>query len=235
MVCIRRGTMIGLTAVALMASLTRTATASSGLPPADIRHSAERAVAAVQSSHSQWFGKQTCSSSHHAYQPALAFRVARQHGVHVNESEAATALAAQSVDPLYGTWTLNHAKSKYTPGPPPPSQTRTFEPSGDGVQVTVQGIARDGSPMKYTFTAKFDGKDYPITGTAVSAGAEAIALRRIDERTIEWTYKRSGQSISRGETTRCTISPDGKTLSCSSSGILPSGQRFHSEPVFEKR
>ena len=221
MVCVRRGTTIGLTAVALMASLTRTATASSGLPPADIRHSAERAVAAIQSSQ--------------AHQPALAFRVARQHGVHVNESQAATALAAQSVDPLYGTWTLNHEKSKYTPGPPPPSQTRTFEPSDDGVQVTVQGTARDGSPMKYTFTAKFDGKDYPITGTAVSAGAEAIALRRIDERTIEWTYKRSGQSISRGETTRCTISPDGKTLSCSSSGILPSGQRFHSESVFEKR
>ncbi|HEU4935603.1 MAG TPA: hypothetical protein VFT39_04050 [Vicinamibacterales bacterium] len=221
MVCIRRGTTTGLTAVALMASLTRTATASSGLPPADIRQSAERAVAAIQSSQ--------------AHQPAPAFRVARQHGDHVNESQAATALAAQSVDPLYGTWTLNHAKSKYTPGPPPPSQTRTFEPSGDGVRVTVQGTARDGSPMKYTFTAKFDGKDYPITGTAVSAGAEAIALRRIDARTIEWTYKRSGQSISRGETTRCTISPNGKTLSCSSSGILPSGQPFHSEPVFEKR
>ena len=35
--------------------------------------------------------------------------------------------ASAQGDPLLGTWVLNVAKSKYTPGPPPKEQTTTFE------------------------------------------------------------------------------------------------------------
>jgi hypothetical protein len=44
---------------------------------------------------------------------------------------------AQS-DPFLGTWQLNLAKSKYSPGPPPKSQTVNFQ--GEGGRITVVGI-----------------------------------------------------------------------------------------------
>ena len=58
--------------------------------PARVRDSAARALAAIQKAQSTWFtaNKQVCSSCHHQYQPAIAFRAAREHGVPVNEEIA---------------------------------------------------------------------------------------------------------------------------------------------------
>jgi hypothetical protein len=39
-------------------------------------------------------------------------------------------LSAYASDPLTGTWELNLEKSKFSPGPPPKSQTRTYEVTG---------------------------------------------------------------------------------------------------------
>ena len=46
---------------------------------------------------------------------------------------AAATVAAQS-NPLVGTWKLNVATSKFSPGPGPKSLTRTVVADGDGVQ-----------------------------------------------------------------------------------------------------
>ena len=44
---------------------------------------------------------------------------------------AVAALAtAQAKDPFVGTWTMNPAKSKYSPGPAPKSATSTYEAAG---------------------------------------------------------------------------------------------------------
>jgi hypothetical protein len=56
-------------------------------------------------------------------------------------------LLAQN-NPSIGTWKLNLTKSKYSPGPPPKSQTGTYEAAGNGVKVTVEGIAGDGSKSR---------------------------------------------------------------------------------------
>ena len=57
-------------------------------PP--IRDAAARGVAAIQKAQSTWYtaNKQVCASCHHQYQPALAFRAAREHGVPVDETVA---------------------------------------------------------------------------------------------------------------------------------------------------
>jgi hypothetical protein len=60
-----------------------------------------------------------------------------------------------------------------------------------------------------SYTAKLDGKDYPYKG---DAGITAIAVRKIDARTIEETYKRNGKTVG---VSRLTVAPDGKTLSAS--------------------
>jgi hypothetical protein len=67
-------------------------------------------------------------------------------------------------DPLVGTWVLNVAKSKYTPGPPPKQQTTIFEAEGQGLKVTTKGTDSAGEPTMTAYTANYDGKDYPVTG-----------------------------------------------------------------------
>src|SRR5580700_4132112 len=62
--------------------------------------------------------------------------------------------AATMSDPAIGTWVLNVEKSKFTPGPEPKSQTRTYTQTADGVTLTISGVAADGSTMSGTSTFK---------------------------------------------------------------------------------
>jgi hypothetical protein len=47
-------------------------------------------------------------------------------------------------DRLLGTWVLNLAKSKFSPGPPPKSQRRTYEAHREGVKTTIATVYADG-------------------------------------------------------------------------------------------
>src|ERR1700761_3599848 len=66
---------------------------------------------------------------------------------------------------LTGTWTMNAGKSSFT-GPGFKSQTRTYSEAADGtVTMSFSGVASDGSAVTGGATFKYDGKDYPITGS----------------------------------------------------------------------
>ena len=49
-------------------------------------------------------------------------------------------LAAQDPEPIVGTWVLNAAKSTFTPGPGPKSETRTYVMEGQASKVTFKGV-----------------------------------------------------------------------------------------------
>ena len=55
-----------------------------------VRDAAARALVAIQKAQAPWYttNKQVCASCHHQYQPALAYRVARDHGVPLDEAIA---------------------------------------------------------------------------------------------------------------------------------------------------
>jgi hypothetical protein len=72
---------------------------------------------------------------------------------------------AQTPAPGLGTWKLNLAKSKYSPTPAPKSATVTYSTAGQGVKAVIDGIGPDGSKTHWEYTANFDGKPYPVTGT----------------------------------------------------------------------
>src|SRR5687767_9628439 len=109
------------------------------------------------------------------------------------------ALSGQTkVDPAVGTWKLNVEKSKYSPGPAPKSQTLKFEAWDGGLKLTADGVDSEGKPTHAEYAAKFDGKDYPFTG---SPNADAIALKRIDDYTIEATWKKGGKVTITARTT----------------------------------
>jgi ankyrin repeat protein len=54
----------------------------------DIRNAAARNLALFQPSQKRWFEVQRCDSCHHQYQPALAYRAAREHGIPFDETIA---------------------------------------------------------------------------------------------------------------------------------------------------
>ena len=71
-------------------------------------------------------------------------------------------------NPHMGTWKLNEAKSKLSPGGPK-NHTVIYTPAGDSVKVTVDGTDAAGKPTHNEWTGKFDGKDYAVTGDGTSA------------------------------------------------------------------
>ena len=84
--------------------------------------------------------------------------------------------------------------------------TVTFQASEDGLTMS------DGTGDSYT--AKFDGKDYPYKG---DPGTTSVSLKKISSNTIEETDKRNGKVIS---ISHMTVSSDGQTLSVDNHDVL---------------
>src|SRR5688572_17172176 len=70
--------------------------------------------------------------------------------------------AAFSANQRVGTWMLNVAKSTLSPGRAPKSALQTAEMVGDFIKVTNDVTTDEGRNLKYGYTAKYDGKDYPF-------------------------------------------------------------------------
>jgi hypothetical protein len=135
---------------------------------------------------------------------------------------------AQTPDPGIGTWKLNVAKSKYSPGPAPKSSTVTIASAGQGVKVVIDGVGPDGSKVHWEYTANFDGKPYPVTG---NADGDMVTVKRVDANTIETRYTLKGKPTS--VNTR-VVAADGKTLTVTTTGTNAQGQKVNNVQVFEK-
>ena len=101
--------------------------------------------------------------------------------------------------------------------------------SGNAGVITVKSTADRLSYSDFSgasYTAKLDGKDYPVTGGGLWT---SVSLKRIDDRTIEETDKR-GEKVS--SLSRCTISPDGTKMTVADSNKLTGD---HSTAVYEKQ
>src|SRR5262245_34442963 len=76
----------------------------------------------------------------------------------------AGSLLAQPHESLFGAWKMNPAKSKYSPGPIPKSNSAKWEASPGGVKLTVKVVPASGPAQRYESSGKFDGKDNPVKG-----------------------------------------------------------------------
>jgi hypothetical protein len=142
------------------------------------------------------------------------------------------ALALAESDPFLGTWKLNVAKSKFDPGPPSKSETRTYESTGDGYKVDVERVNADGSKQTYGFSPKYDSKDYPITGQGPNGADTITGYKRIDANTTEATLKKASKVLF---TTRRVVSKDGKVLTLSSKGTNANGKPINNVLVYDKQ
>jgi hypothetical protein len=145
---------------------------------------------------------------------------------------AGSGLVLAQTNPFVGTWKLNLAKSKYDPGPPAKSQTRTYEVQGDTLKVSFDGVGADGSHIAYGYTFKYDGKDYPITGSGTPGGADTIAVKRMDANTTDATVKKAGKVVL---TTSAVVSKDGKVTTITGKGTNANGQPMNYVSVYDKQ
>jgi len=134
--------------------------------------------------------------------------------------------AAQN--PHLGTWKLNEAKSKITPGTQK-NLTVAYEAAGDNIKATLDGVDAQGKPTHNEWTGKFDGKDYPVTGDPTS---DMRSYKRIDDRTLEATAKKDGKVTL---TAQIVISADGKTRKLTTHSTDSSGKKVVNTAVYDKQ
>jgi hypothetical protein len=142
---------------------------------------------------------------------------------------AITVTGAFAADNSLGTWKLNMENSKFTPSAPVKSLTASREASDDGVKVTMTGERADGTPINGSYTAKYDGKEYPVTG----APYDSIATKQVNENTFTTSQKNSGTKYN--TTTRAVISKDGKTIKVTVRGTGADGNPIRYTMVYEKQ
>jgi hypothetical protein len=141
----------------------------------------------------------------------------------------ASGIHAQAPKGLEGTWKLDTAKSKFSPGPAPKSMTVTYSVVGtDGMKIVVDVTPGEGAAQHWEMTAHYDGKEHPVTG---NPNADSISIKKVDDRTGESTFKKGGKVTS---TNVRKLSADGKVLTITSTGTTADGKPRKDVQVFEK-
>jgi hypothetical protein len=140
----------------------------------------------------------------------------------------ASATVCLAQNPHMGTWKLNEAKSKFSPGASK-NTTVVYEADGDNVKVIVDGVDGAGNPTHNEWTGKFDGKYYPVTGDPTS---DTRSYKKINNRTLALTGKKGGKISLNG---RIGVSANGKTRTVTTSGRDAKGKRFSNRAVYDKQ
>ena len=142
----------------------------------------------------------------------------------------AVSVALWAADPILGTWKLNLEKSKYGARPAPKSSTATFAAQEGGmIKYTADSIDDKSQATHTEWSAKLDGKEYPVTG---SPTGDTVVGKQISARTIEWTVKKEHKIVVTGKS---VISKDGKTLTTVWSGTDEKGQTQSWTAVSDKQ
>jgi len=143
---------------------------------------------------------------------------------------AAMARTQTPTKPVYvGTWKLNVAKSTYSPGPAPKSQTAILDSTSGGMKVVSDRVEADGQKVHFEWTAKFDGKDYPVTG---DPSRDVVSVKKIDDYNLEITNKKSGKITT---TIKAVYAKDGKTRVETVTGSSAQGQAIKNVTSWEKQ
>jgi hypothetical protein len=140
----------------------------------------------------------------------------------VQAAQNGQAQTAQN-DRFVGTWKLNVAKSKFSPGPPPTSVTVTIAPE----KVSVEEVHADGKTENWSYTPPSPGSTATITGMENSSVME----KRVNDRTMEHTWK-MGTSTMQG---KGVLSRDGKQMKYTLTGTSPEGKPVHNVEVYDKQ
>ena len=133
-----------------------------------------------------------------------------------------------AADQQIGTWKLNEAKSKLNPAGTK-NTTVVYEAVGDDVKVTVEGTGPDGKAFQSTWTGKYDGKDYPVTGDPMS---DTRSYTKVDDRTLTFSAKKDGKVTISG---KIVVAADGKSRTVTTSGTDAKGHKVSMTSLYDKQ
>src|SRR4030095_5117706 len=131
-------------------------------------------------------------------------------------------------DPNMGTWKLNEAKSKLTPGEGK-NTTVVYEAAGDQVKVIIDGTDAAGKPTHNEGTAKLEGQDYAVTGDPKS---DMRAYKKVDDHTLAFTVKKDGKTTVTG---RIVVAADGKSRMVTAHGDAEQGKKATEKAAYDKQ
>jgi hypothetical protein len=138
---------------------------------------------------------------------------------------SSVALAANN---WLGTWKLDVAASKFSPGPAPKGETLKFEAAEGGIKLTSHIVDAQGKATFGNYVSKFDGQDVPWKG---NPDADTASAKRIDDNSYENTWKKGGAVTITAEV---VVSPDGKTLNITQTGKDSKGRAVDNALVFHR-
>jgi len=143
---------------------------------------------------------------------------------------AVTAIAMFAADNSVGTWKFNPAKSKTSSKEQMKGRSDVREATPDGgVKVTRTEQSSKGESSNATFTFKYDGKEYPASGTRF----DTISSKQINASTSTWEVKRAdGKYHQMGKN---VVSKDGKTLTQTFKGTDSDGKPVHGTNVYDRQ
>jgi len=143
----------------------------------------------------------------------------------------APALSAQGAkDPVIGKWLLDPVTSTFS-GAVPEKRVLAFEAVGaDAIKQIVDTTGANGATDRSEFTAKFDGKDVPITNSVL----DFVSLKRVSPTKVERYGKRRSSKDEIVETQARELSADGKTLTVTTKGTDFDGNEYSSTQIFKR-
>ena len=130
--------------------------------------------------------------------------------------------------PQMGTWKLNEAKSKFSPGAPK-NNTVVYEASGDNIKVTVDGVDGNGAATHNDWTGKFNGRFYAVNGDPTS---NKRSYRKINSHTLALKAEKDGKVTLTG---RIVVSANGKTRTVTTTGKNAKGKWVTNRAVYDKQ
>lgn len=137
--------------------------------------------------------------------------------------------AVLAADNWLGTWKVDLAKSKYSPGPAPRSYTLKFEATPGGIQFTGDGVGADGKAAQSKFLSRFDGQDVPYEG---NPDADTASPRKVDDNSYDNPWKKGGKATI---TAKVVVSADGKTMTITQTGTNAKGEAVNNSIVYDKQ
>jgi hypothetical protein len=140
-----------------------------------------------------------------------------------------SASAALAADNWLGTWKMNAAKSKFSPGPGPRSLTLKFEAAPAGIKFSSEGVDAEGKATKTGYVSRFDGQAVPYEG---NPDADTAAPKKIDDNSYENTWTKGGKTTTNA---KVVVSADGKTMTITHAGTNAKGQTVNHTFVYDRQ
>ena len=128
-----------------------------------------------------------------------------------------------------GTWKLNESKSTFAPGATKNHTVTYTEAEGDMMKLTVDGTDKDGKPVHWVWTGKFDGKQYKVEGNPV---IDTVGYKALNDHTNSATGMKDGKVVFTGT---IKVAKDGKSRMVTTTMADANGKKHTDKAYYDKQ